>query len=322
MSNVIEVDIARIKIDDRVRKSITGLDELSKSMERVGLLNPVTLDNHFNLVAGERRIRAAMKLGWKTIQARCIDGLDDAVMALIAERDENTCREPLAKTEMVALAKRLRELEKPKAAERQTSTRAKPGEKVGSAQGGEESSPPTNPRENGKTREKVAAAVGTSFDTLRKAEEVTEAAESDPETFGDLPDKMDAESVNAAHKEMKERKAEKKAEVDPLKAAADAYCTRLNQLTKQLDGISALVSEMRSEKLGCHIHWETVTQSLVAARKNLHLGRPNRPCPYCKATGKKRMDSCNPCKGTGHVDRITYRSGCEAVGIPEEKGND
>ncbi len=47
------------------------------------------------------------------------DNLDDAILAVQAERDENTCRLELTVSEKVALGQRLEKLEKPKAKERQ-----------------------------------------------------------------------------------------------------------------------------------------------------------------------------------------------------------
>src|SRR5262249_50063798 len=79
----------------------------------------------------------------------------------------------------------------------------KKGEKVG-AQGGGNLPPPSGSK--GKTRDKVAEAVGMSGRTYEKAKQVVEAAEADPETVGDLAEKMDKNgSVDAAHQEMKRR---------------------------------------------------------------------------------------------------------------------
>jgi hypothetical protein len=41
--------------------------------------------------------------------------------------------------------------------------------------------------------------------TYEKIKQVAEAAEKEPERFGDLPAKMDEQSVDAAHKEMRRR---------------------------------------------------------------------------------------------------------------------
>jgi hypothetical protein len=40
--------------------------------------------------------------------------------------------------------------------------------------------------ENGRTDDRVAEVVGMGRETIRKAEAVVEAAEADPQTFGDL----------------------------------------------------------------------------------------------------------------------------------------
>ncbi len=55
--------------------SAEGLRELQESLKTSGLLQPITVrrthegDQHYELVAGERRLRAATELGWPTISA-------------------------------------------------------------------------------------------------------------------------------------------------------------------------------------------------------------------------------------------------------------
>jgi hypothetical protein len=59
----------------------------------------------------------------------------------------------------------------------------------------------------GRTDAKVAAAVDMGKDMYRKAKEVVEAAEREPEKYGDLPPKMDATGkVDGAFQEMKKRR--------------------------------------------------------------------------------------------------------------------
>jgi hypothetical protein len=96
----------------------------------------------------------------KRAPAQIVDNLGDAVDALKAERDENTCRKDLTFAESMALGQAIEALEKPKAKERQEATRAKKGEKVGAAQGGGKLPQPSS--DNGKTRDKVAEAIGMS----------------------------------------------------------------------------------------------------------------------------------------------------------------
>ncbi|MBV6520015.1 MAG: Stage 0 sporulation protein J [Gemmatimonadaceae bacterium] len=64
------------------------MDELQASMKASGLLQPIvirTADNGFELVAGERRLRAATAIGWTSIPAvvRSFDDRDMLTMALI-----------------------------------------------------------------------------------------------------------------------------------------------------------------------------------------------------------------------------------------------
>src|SRR5690349_10050862 len=59
----------------------SSLEELACSMKEEGLIHPVILrkvGSAYELVAGERRFRAAEKLGWKTIEARVIEATDES----------------------------------------------------------------------------------------------------------------------------------------------------------------------------------------------------------------------------------------------------
>jgi len=65
-----------------------ALRDLAKSMKEEGLIQPVTVrkvGSAYELVVGERRLRAAQMLGWPTIDARVIDISDEdaAVKGLI-----------------------------------------------------------------------------------------------------------------------------------------------------------------------------------------------------------------------------------------------
>ncbi len=69
MSDLKHVPIADIKEGKRFREDYAGLDELKKAIEEKGLLQPITLDQNLNLLAGGRRFRAARELGHTTIPA-------------------------------------------------------------------------------------------------------------------------------------------------------------------------------------------------------------------------------------------------------------
>ena len=58
------VKIDDIKIKKRVRRDLGDLEALKESLRLYGLLNPITLNSKYELIAGERRLEAAKSLGW------------------------------------------------------------------------------------------------------------------------------------------------------------------------------------------------------------------------------------------------------------------
>lgn len=164
--------VSDIDTGDRYRRDMGDLPALAASIDAVGLLHPIVVmgkpEGGWLLVAGERRLRACRDLlRWERIHVRIVPGTIDL---LRAERDENEVREPFAPSEAVAIAAALRPTEKAAA---------------------RESAPETGERPNlGRSRDRVAAAVGMSHETLRKAEAVVEAATENP-TLAPLVEAMD-----------------------------------------------------------------------------------------------------------------------------------
>jgi hypothetical protein len=185
--------LAEIVVKGRARKELGDIDALAASIREVGLLQPIAINLGKELVAGGRRLAACRKLGWQQIPVHYVKGLSDIAILLRMERDENVCREPLKPSELVELGQRIKALESPKAEARMLS-----GQPSGCG------NLPQGPA--GKVRDKVAEAVGVSPRTWDKMEAVAEAAEEEPETFGDLPAVMDQVSVHAAHEELRRRK--------------------------------------------------------------------------------------------------------------------
>jgi hypothetical protein len=71
--------------------------------------------------------------------------------------------------------------------------------------------------ERGEAKEIAASAVGMDRTTLAKAEAIVEAAEEDPDSFGDLVESMDETGkVDPFHKELKSRRAAAGISDDPV----------------------------------------------------------------------------------------------------------
>lgn len=63
------VEIDKIIIEDRERTEFGDLEDLADSIKAKGVIQPVILDNHYRLIAGERRIRASIMVGKVKIPA-------------------------------------------------------------------------------------------------------------------------------------------------------------------------------------------------------------------------------------------------------------
>ena len=106
------VPIAQIKIKRRVRKDLGNLDDLKDSLRTYGLLNPITINSKYELIAGERRLTAAKEIGWTNINANIIDNLSE-LEQLEMEIEENNQRKEFTEAELLEGYRRLEKLRNP-----------------------------------------------------------------------------------------------------------------------------------------------------------------------------------------------------------------
>lgn len=86
-----QIPIFQIKVaDGRREASPEAVRELADSIAKVGLLNPITVDQEYTLIAGLHRLEAAKLLGWSEIE--CNVSSLEGLMAQLAEIDENLIR--------------------------------------------------------------------------------------------------------------------------------------------------------------------------------------------------------------------------------------
>jgi len=97
--------IGRNPFQPRQEFNSTELEELQESLKASGLLQPITVRRRsgkdgFELIAGERRLRAAIKLGWKEIPA-IIKEIDDrtALSLALVENLQRTDLNPIEEGE-------------------------------------------------------------------------------------------------------------------------------------------------------------------------------------------------------------------------------
>jgi ParB-like chromosome segregation protein Spo0J len=205
-----DVLIKDIHIGQRCRKDMGDIAALAQSIEQVGLIQPVILTTGHRLIAGHRRIEAYKLLGRSRVPAIILRGVVDALTALKAERDENTCRKPLAPSEAVSLGRAIEQLVAKEARRRQQEGGQKGGKESGKTRRGEKREACGNlpQASQARTRDKVAESVGMSARTYEKAKAVVEAAEKDPERFTYAVHEMDRSGkVDRAYQEVARRQA-------------------------------------------------------------------------------------------------------------------
>lgn len=103
------IQIDKIKINSGRREAQPEhIEELAKSIAEVGLLNPVTIDRDYTLIAGLHRLEAAKSLGWVDIE--CTVSTLEGLQAELAEIDENFVRRDLSAVDFGDLLLRRKEI--------------------------------------------------------------------------------------------------------------------------------------------------------------------------------------------------------------------
>lgn len=106
--NVSVRKISDVKLNSEYLRLETDVDSLKKSLESVGLIHPVTINQEDELLAGARRFQAVSELGWKEIPVHVVDR--HALIQELISIDENLVRTPLTSLELEKFLNRGREI--------------------------------------------------------------------------------------------------------------------------------------------------------------------------------------------------------------------
>ncbi|MBT4512677.1 MAG: ParB N-terminal domain-containing protein, partial [Chloroflexi bacterium] len=90
------------------RRPLRNLEELAESIEQVGLLHPIIINENNRLLAGYHRLEACRSLGWADIPVHILR-VDDIEEQLV-EIDENLIRNELTILDRAEQLKRRKEL--------------------------------------------------------------------------------------------------------------------------------------------------------------------------------------------------------------------
>lgn len=164
-----EILLSKIKMGIRFRSEPGDIKALAESIQEIGLLHPIVLDEENKLIAGGRRISAVRSLGWKSIPYTVIS-IDDNK---IGEFHENAVRKDFTYSEIAEITEYVEK------------TRIGHRPKKGSDSG-------TLPK--GSTDDVVSRLTGISHDTISKIKKINSV---DPEILQKIDEKKG--SVNKAY---------------------------------------------------------------------------------------------------------------------------
>jgi Predicted transcriptional regulators len=225
------IDINQIKVSDRIRKDFGNIEELAADIKENGLINPIVITPDYQLIAGERRLRAHFFNQAEQVLVRIMD-ISDAEHQLRLEISENEHRKEFSFTERVEWGKRLEQIEKIKAKERMA------GKEI-------------LPEQTGQTRDIVAEQAGFgSGKQYDKAKFIVEHATSE------IIQQLDAGliSTHKAFVETKERLERERLEADERAEQAESELFEMKQRYRdaipadQLDDAVAAAVERHQEE--------------------------------------------------------------------------
>ncbi|HHC9264204.1 TPA: ParB N-terminal domain-containing protein [Staphylococcus aureus] len=195
------IDINKVTVGKRIRKDYGDITSLADDIEDRGLINPPVVTPDYELIAGERRLKAMKKLDYRQIEVR-IMSVEDYEHQLKIEISENEERKAFTYSERMDYVKQLERIEAKKAKDRKTS-KLKQNKDTVTDQG---------PERKGETRDIVGKASGFgSGRTYARAKYIYENA--DEETIKEVDEGK--KSIRKAHDEL--RAKEKQNEANKVK---------------------------------------------------------------------------------------------------------
>src|SRR6478609_9222110 len=206
----LERSIDSITVGSRHRVDLGDVDTLAASIQRQGLLQPITVTPEGVLICGARRLAALRWLGVRKINVWVRAGVTDRLAQVLAEQDDDMLHKALTPTEAASLYQELKTLLAEDAARRQELSRFARTQE--------------NPRSDGAAT--VAAPSTVKGDARAQAAQLVTGRSSYTtlERIGDLQTLASDPTIDAA---IRKRAQEELAQIDDGASVASAH-HRLN----------------------------------------------------------------------------------------------
>jgi len=291
--------------DDRLRHtSGKNVDDLVDSMEEIGLIEPIIINEYYKLIAGERRLKAAKELGWTHIEANQIKGLD-RVGELKVEIHENWKRQDFTPKELADALAALKEAYEERHPETVHGGVLKTGERdvegkviektkvanlatLDSSE--EESEPEVEPAE--RFTKSAAELLGVSERTVQEHLQVKEAIEKGEVEDEKVKKDWDTGEIKP-YKVLKHLREVKKKKEEEKKSEVVKEMERRKELGRklaeegmdELDDLPPLEEELSEDEVN------DMFEAVNGVRKELKM----KPFILCKNCGDSRIIECPLC---------------------------
>ena len=96
-----KIRIENIKISARIRQENPEVSRLKESIQEIGLINPIVVNEDNELLSGFRRLKACRELSWEEIEAIVFSTGTDEIKKLDIEYHENLGRMDLTSDDRI-----------------------------------------------------------------------------------------------------------------------------------------------------------------------------------------------------------------------------
>lgn len=244
------INIGKVTVGKRIRKDYGDITSLADDIEDRGLINPPVVTPDYELIAGERRLRALKKLDYKQIEVRVMS-VEDYEHQLKIEISENEERKEFTYSERMDYAQQLERIEAKKAKERKKR---------------KSFDPDRGPEQKGETRDIVGKASGFgSGRTYARAKYVYKNA--DEETIKKVDEGK--KSIRKAHDDLREQKnSEEVAKVETAVKETEAPKSKKRDRREEINARAEAVTPEERNMMTS----ETNAMAIVSISDNLlHL---------------------------------------------------